>query len=592
GQVLVNAAKQSSAASTSTARPKVNTVAIRPNVNAKSSYFKPHFPKRRHFNQRSATKTNTFLRKVNTAKGKNVTTVGPKAVVNAANGKKENGNPQYTLQDQGIFDSGCSRCMTGNKSFLTEYQEINGGFVAFGGSPKGGKSTEKDLYPGSVKSRRWLQTSQLRLSMLLLQVVVDGAAMYILLLLVTIKTAKFLLLIIFTTAGTINNATVKVKKVNDQEQIQALVDKNKVIITEESIRSNLRFDDVEGTACLLNEEIVEGLARIGTMAYAIICLADNQKLNFLKYICDNMVKSLEGGVKFYLFPRFLKEAEVYNDESEDEDHVPRPSSDPLPSEVYNDESEDEDHVPRPSSDPLPSGEDSFILNELMVFCTSLQEHVLDLQEAKAAQAKEIAALKKKVTKLNKWRKSRSGGLRRLKKFGSGRRVKPPLEKDSLDDETQGRTNDDEIFRVDYLAGEEVVVDTTTGEHEEQIIKDVSTTNHLQEHVLDLQEAKAAQAKEIAALKKKVTKLNKWRKSRSGGLKRLKKFGSVTTTTTTVKDSAAPRTDVIEDEITIAQALAALKSIKPKVVVQEQEMSNTITAAATTVTTVVLTPRAK
>ncbi|GJS17764.1 putative ribonuclease H-like domain-containing protein [Tanacetum coccineum] len=36
------------------------------------------------------------------------------------------------------FDSGCSRHMTGNKSFLTDYQEIDGGFVAFGGSPKGG----------------------------------------------------------------------------------------------------------------------------------------------------------------------------------------------------------------------------------------------------------------------------------------------------------------------------------------------------------------------------------------------------------------------------------------------------------------------
>ncbi|GJR15737.1 putative ribonuclease H-like domain-containing protein [Tanacetum coccineum] len=33
--------------------------------------------------------------------------------------------------------------MTGNKSFLTDYQEIDGGFVAFGGSPKGGKITGK-----------------------------------------------------------------------------------------------------------------------------------------------------------------------------------------------------------------------------------------------------------------------------------------------------------------------------------------------------------------------------------------------------------------------------------------------------------------
>ncbi|GJT87864.1 ribonuclease H-like domain-containing protein [Tanacetum coccineum] len=39
--------------------------------------------------------------------------------------------------DQEIFDSGCSRHMTGNKSFLTDYQEVDGGIVAFSGSPKG-----------------------------------------------------------------------------------------------------------------------------------------------------------------------------------------------------------------------------------------------------------------------------------------------------------------------------------------------------------------------------------------------------------------------------------------------------------------------
>nr|GEZ83210.1 hypothetical protein [Tanacetum cinerariifolium] len=64
------------------------------------------------------------------------------------------------------------------------------------------------------------------------------------------------------------------------------------------------------------------------------------------------------------------------------------------------------------------------------------------------------------------------------------------------------------------------------------------------------------------------------------------------TTTGVKDSAAPTTDVTEDEVTMAQALAASKSTKPKVVVQEQEMSTTIPTAATIVTTAVPTPRAK
>ncbi|GJS45363.1 ribonuclease H-like domain-containing protein [Tanacetum coccineum] len=50
-----------------------------------------------------------------------------KKSVNKENTHRQ-GNPQYTLQDQGIFDSRCSRHMTGNKSFLTDYQEIDGGF--------------------------------------------------------------------------------------------------------------------------------------------------------------------------------------------------------------------------------------------------------------------------------------------------------------------------------------------------------------------------------------------------------------------------------------------------------------------------------
>nr|GEW99333.1 hypothetical protein [Tanacetum cinerariifolium] len=210
-------------------------------------------------------------------------------------------------------------------------------------------------------------------------------------------------------------ATKKVKKVNDKEHIQALVDKMKVIITEDIIRSDLHFDDAKETACLLNEAIFEGLARMGsTIASAIICLADNQKFNFSKYIFDNMVKSLEGGVKFYLFPRFLqffldnqvegmeRNKEVYIISSHTkkifanmrrigavETHqtpiVDQPSTSKSQKkqqprrkqrkevEVSHDESEDEDHVSTPSSNPLPSGEDDSILNELMVFCTSLQE---------------------------------------------------------------------------------------------------------------------------------------------------------------------------------------------------------------------------
>ncbi|GJU18955.1 putative ribonuclease H-like domain-containing protein [Tanacetum coccineum] len=43
-------------------------------------------------------------------------------------------NPQRALMNKGIVDSGCSRHMTGNKAYLAEYQDYNGGLVAFGGS--------------------------------------------------------------------------------------------------------------------------------------------------------------------------------------------------------------------------------------------------------------------------------------------------------------------------------------------------------------------------------------------------------------------------------------------------------------------------
>ncbi|GJV61630.1 putative ribonuclease H-like domain-containing protein [Tanacetum coccineum] len=49
------------------------------------------------------------------------------------------GNPHIDLQDQGVIDSRCSRHMKKNMSYLTDYEEIDEGYVAFGGNPKGGK---------------------------------------------------------------------------------------------------------------------------------------------------------------------------------------------------------------------------------------------------------------------------------------------------------------------------------------------------------------------------------------------------------------------------------------------------------------------
>ncbi|GJS51539.1 putative ribonuclease H-like domain-containing protein [Tanacetum coccineum] len=43
------------------------------------------------------------------------------------------GNPQQKeYKEKGVIDSGCSRHMTGNKCYLTEYEDYDGGFVSFG----------------------------------------------------------------------------------------------------------------------------------------------------------------------------------------------------------------------------------------------------------------------------------------------------------------------------------------------------------------------------------------------------------------------------------------------------------------------------
>nr|GEW84106.1 hypothetical protein [Tanacetum cinerariifolium] len=44
----------------------------------------------------------------------------------------DHGNLQHALKDKGVIDSGCSRHMTGNMSYLSNFEEQNDGYVAFG----------------------------------------------------------------------------------------------------------------------------------------------------------------------------------------------------------------------------------------------------------------------------------------------------------------------------------------------------------------------------------------------------------------------------------------------------------------------------
>ncbi|GKE79154.1 hypothetical protein Tco_1545274 [Tanacetum coccineum] len=153
----------------------------------------------------------------------------------------------------------------------------------------------------------------------------------------------------------------------------------------------------------------------------------------------------------------------------------------------------------------------------------LQEKVLDLEKTKTTQANEIASLKRRVKKLEQKKRSRTHGLKRLRKVGATTRVESFDDEEDLGEDAskQGkRINainadedtslvnvqddaDKEMFDMDALNGEEVFV---AGKNENVV-----------EEVVD-----AAQVSTAA-----------------------------TTVTITTK------------EITLAQALEALKTSKPK-----------------------------
>ncbi|GJZ42602.1 putative ribonuclease H-like domain-containing protein [Tanacetum coccineum] len=148
--------------SLTTVRP-VNTAQPRTTVNSAilmtNVFNKAHSTVRRPINNKAKTKNSNFNQKVNTAR--------PKAVLNAVKGNHVNvvkasacwvwkpktkvidhGNPQQDLQEKRVNDSGCSRHMTVNMSYLTDFEEIDGGYVTFGGNPKRGKITGK----GTIKT--------------------------------------------------------------------------------------------------------------------------------------------------------------------------------------------------------------------------------------------------------------------------------------------------------------------------------------------------------------------------------------------------------------------------------------------------------
>ncbi|GJY28023.1 hypothetical protein Tco_0403790 [Tanacetum coccineum] len=168
-----------------------------------------------------------------------------------------------------------------------------------------------------------------------------------------------------------------------------------------------------------------------------------------------------------------------------------------------------ENVSKLSNDPLlardktlQSGEDSLKLNELMELCTDLQQRVLDLETTKTTQANEIASLKRRVKKLKKKDRSRTHKLKRLYKVGLSARV------ESSRDEEDLVNDDNEIFDVDALAGEEVFVAEKSGNVFEEVVVVIDAASTIPVSVATITNAEITLVQALAELKSAKPKANK------------------------------------------------------------------------------------
>ncbi|GJV19521.1 retrovirus-related pol polyprotein from transposon TNT 1-94 [Tanacetum coccineum] len=200
-----------------------------------------------------------------------------------------------------------------------------------------------------------------------------------------------------------------------------------------------------------------------------------------------------------------------------------------------------ENVSKFSNDPLlagvntpQSGEDSLQLKEMMEFCTKLQQRVLDLENTKTAQAQEITNLKKRVKKLERKKKARTHSLKRLYKVGLSARIDPSDNEASLGDQDDASKHGRKIHDID---ADEYIT-----------LENVYDADMFEVHDLDGDEV-FIETEELVV--------------------------NAATTTSTIPVSATK--DFSDVDMTLAQALAELKSTKPKAVT---------TAATTTITDVI------
>ncbi|GKC13907.1 hypothetical protein Tco_1010689 [Tanacetum coccineum] len=251
---------------------------------------------------------------------------------------------------------------------------------------------------------------------------------------------------------------VKAKMVNGEVQLQALVDKKKVIITESTIKRDLQLEDANGVDCLPNAVIFEQLTLMGYEKLS-------QKLTFYKAFFSPQWK--------FLIHTILQYLKHIADEVANEENVPIQSNDPPLSRV----------------NILGSGENRLSLKELMDLCTKLSDRVLNLETTKTAQAKEIASLKKRVKKLERKKKSKTLGMKRLFKIGRSAQVVSSKD-EGLGDQEDASKQERKIANIDVDA-EVTFIDETQGRNDDNLMYDRG--------VLDEQEVEVEKPSEFTTI---------------------------------------------------------------------------------------------
>nr|GFA05303.1 glutamic acid-rich protein-like [Tanacetum cinerariifolium] len=289
-----------------------------------------------------------------------------------------------------------------------------------------------------------------------------------------------------------------IKRSGDVTRLQALVDKKRIVISEEVVREILQLNDVEGVVCLPNEEIFAGLARMGyekpstkltfynaffstqwkffihtilhslsakrtswnefssAMASALICLSSGQRFNFSKYIFESLVCNVDSTSKFYIYPRVGKgfsgvETPLFENmlavrAVDAEEEVQVPTQDDVVQEHVIEEIDTEVVPPTPTSPSPPSP----VLDK----CSTLVLRVEGLENANAAQQLEIIKLKSRVKKLERLNKGRISV-----DIDEGVELVVDQEKDA---EIEGRHADTqaEIYNIDLDHSSKVVAAST------------------------------------------------------------------------------------------------------------------------------------